>query len=46
MGHGQVPRVLKTTFKAMRWISLSPDAIGKIVAAVLVLLHIKHDRTT
>jgi DDE superfamily endonuclease len=37
---------LKTTFKALRRISLSPDIIGKIVAAALVLLHVEHDRTT
>jgi hypothetical protein len=38
--------LLKTTFKALRTVSLCPWAIGKIVAAALVLLHIDHDRTT
>jgi hypothetical protein len=38
--------LLKTTFKALRRISLSPGTIGKIVAAALVLLHAEHDRTT
>ncbi|SCE83289.1 DDE superfamily endonuclease, partial [Micromonospora haikouensis] len=38
--------LLKTTFKALRNISLDPWRIGKIVAAALVLLHTEHDRTT
>jgi len=38
--------LLKTTFKALRNVSLCPWKIGKIVAAALVLLHIEHDRTT
>lgn len=38
--------LLKTTFKALRNISLCPWRIGKIVAAALVLLHTDHDRTT
>ena len=38
--------LLKTTFKALRNISLCPWTIGSIVAAALVLLHIDHDRTT
>ena len=38
--------VLKTTFKALRNVSLCPWKIGDIVAAALVLLHIDHDRTT
>jgi hypothetical protein len=38
--------LLKTTFKALRHISLRPWAIGRIVAAALVILHIDHDRTT
>jgi hypothetical protein len=38
--------LLKTTFKALRNISLCPWRIGTIVAAALVLLHIDHDRTT
>jgi len=42
----QANSLLKTTFKALRRVSLSPDAIGKIVAAALVLLHVEHDRTT
>ena len=42
----QANSLLKTTFKALRRVSLSPNLIGKIVAAALVLLHIEHDRTT
>jgi hypothetical protein len=38
--------LLKTTFKALRNVSLCPWKIGNIVAAALVLLHIDHDRTT
>jgi hypothetical protein len=38
--------LLKTTFKALRNVSLCPWAIGRIVAAALVLLHIDHNRTT
>jgi hypothetical protein len=38
--------ILKTTFKALRNVSLCPWKIGDIVAAALVLLHIEHDRTT
>jgi hypothetical protein len=38
--------LLKTTFKALRNISLCPRKIGTIVAAALVVLHIEHDRTT
>jgi hypothetical protein len=38
--------MLKTTFKALRNISLCPWTIGAIVAAALVMLHIEHDRTT
>ncbi len=38
--------LLKTTFKALRRVSLCPWRIGAIVAAALVLLHIEHDRTT
>lgn len=38
--------LLKTTFKALRRVSLCPWNIGKIVAAALVLLHIEHGRTT
>jgi hypothetical protein len=38
--------LLKTTFKALRNVSLNPWRIGKIVAAALVILHIEHDRTT
>ena len=37
---------LKTTFKALRNVSLDPWRIGKIVAAALIILHIEHDRTT
>jgi hypothetical protein len=38
--------LLKTTFKALRNVSLCPWKIGKIVAAALVLLHTDHARTT
>jgi hypothetical protein len=38
--------LLKTTFKALRNVSLCPWKIGDIVAAALVLLHIEHGRTT
>ena len=38
--------LLKTTFKALRRVSLCPWRIGAIVAAALVLLHHEHDRTT
>jgi hypothetical protein len=38
--------LLKTTFKALRTISLDPRRIGNIVAAALVILHLDHARTT
>jgi hypothetical protein len=38
--------LLKTSFKALRNISLCPWRIGVIVAAALVVLHIEHSRTT
>ncbi len=38
--------LLKTTFKALRRISLCPWRIVAIVAAALVLLHHEHGRTT
>jgi hypothetical protein len=38
--------LLKTTFKALRNISLCPWKIGTIVKAALVILHIEHERTT
>jgi DDE superfamily endonuclease len=38
--------LLKTTFKALRRVSLCPWRIGDITAAALVLLHIEHGRTT
>jgi DDE superfamily endonuclease len=38
--------LLKTTFKALRRVSLNPWRIGVIVAAALVILHIERDRTT
>jgi hypothetical protein len=38
--------LLKTTFKALRRVSLCPWRIGAITAAALVLLHHLHDRTT
>lgn len=42
----QANALLKMTFKALRHVSLDPSAIGRIVAAALVLLHVEHDRTT
>lgn len=38
--------LLKTTFKALRNVSLEPWRIGKIVAAALVILQLDHDRTS
>lgn len=39
--------LLKTTFKALRNVSLCPWSIGRIAArTALVLLHIEHDRAT
>jgi len=38
--------LLKTTFKALRNVSLCPWKIGEIVAAALTLLHVEHHRTT
>ena len=38
--------LLKTSFKALRRVSLCPWRIGDITAAALVLLHIEHGRTT
>jgi hypothetical protein len=38
--------LLKTTFKALRRVSLDPRRIGAITAAALVLLHHDHNRTT
>ncbi|RAO44583.1 hypothetical protein GAR06_03906 [Micromonospora saelicesensis] len=38
--------LLKTTFKALRNVSLCPWNIGRITAAALVLLHVEHNRTT
>jgi hypothetical protein len=38
--------LLKTTFKALRRVSLCPSRIGAITAGALVLLHHQHDRTT
>ena len=38
--------LLKTTFKALRRVSLNPWRIGAITAAALVLLHIEHNRVT
>jgi hypothetical protein len=37
--------LLKTTFKALRNVSVCPWKIGDIVAAALVLLHTEHGRT-
>jgi hypothetical protein len=38
--------LLKTTFKALRRVSLDPSHLSDIVAGALVLLHTEHDRTT
>jgi hypothetical protein len=38
--------LLKTTFKALRNVSLCPWKTRKIAAATLVLLHFEHNRTT
>jgi len=38
--------LLKTTFKALRNVSLCPWKIGQIARAALVLLHVEHGRTT
>jgi hypothetical protein len=38
--------LLKTTFKALRRVSVCPWRISSIVAAALVILHIEHGRTT
>jgi hypothetical protein len=38
--------LLKTTFKALRQVSLCPWRIGAITAAALVLLHHQHGHTT
>lgn len=38
--------LLKTTFKALRRVTLCPWRIGTITAAALVLLHHEHHRTT
>jgi hypothetical protein len=38
--------LLKTTFKALRHVSLDPWRIGNIVAVALVILHLDHARTT
>ena len=40
----QANSLLKTIFKALRRVSLSPDRIGDIVAAALVLLQQEHQR--
>jgi hypothetical protein len=51
--HNAVPAIgergnslLKTTFKALRNVSLCPWKIGNIVAAALVILHVQHGRTS
>jgi hypothetical protein len=36
--------LLKTTFKALRRVSLRPWRIGAIAKAALALLHLEHDR--
>ena len=42
----RVNTLLKTTFKALRRVSLDPSKISDIVGGALVLLHVEHDRTT
>ena len=45
--HGVCERansLLKTTFKALRRVSLDPSRITKIAAAALVLLQLEYDR--
>lgn len=37
--------LLKTTFKALRKVSLDPSRITNIAAAALVLLQLEYDRT-
>mgnify|MGYP001224204251 FL=1 len=47
--HGVAERansLLKTTFKALRRVSLDPWRIGAITRAALVLLQLEHGRTT
>ncbi|MET9914878.1 transposase family protein [Streptomyces sp. NPDC006476] len=47
--HGVCERansLLKTTFKALRRVSLDPGRINQIAAAALVLLQLEYDRTT
>ncbi|MFC7217594.1 transposase family protein, partial [Streptomyces polyrhachis] len=46
--HGVCERansLLKTTFKALRRVSLDPSRITKIAAAALVPLQLEYDRT-
>ena len=46
--HGMCERanaLLKTTFKALRRVSLDPSRISQIAAAALVLLQLEYDRT-
>jgi hypothetical protein len=38
--------LFKTTFKALRRVSLDPSRINDIVGGALVLLHFEHNRTT
>jgi hypothetical protein len=45
--HGVAERansLLKTTFKALRRVSVCPRRIGAITKAALVLLHLEHSR--
>jgi hypothetical protein len=37
--------LFKTTFKALRRVSLGPAALPQIAAAALVLLQLEYDRT-
>jgi hypothetical protein len=45
-GSSLLKSLLKTTFKALRRVSLCPRRIGAITAAALVLFHRGHGRTT
>ncbi len=43
---GERGNALIKNYKAARRVTLSPDRVGPITAAILVLLHTEHDRTT
>jgi len=46
IGKSTAYALLKTTFRALRNVSVDPWRIGRIVAAAMVLLHFDHARTT